>query len=54
MPDELSVYEKLFETSDIMSGVLKLFAGHFLILLDIFFFYVMIIDLVVQIATSHR
>ena len=38
-PINISVYEKPFETSDIMSDVLELCVGHFHILPDIIMFF---------------
>ena len=39
-----SVYEKLFETSDIMSDAFELCVGHFHYLLDIFLFDIKTLD----------
>ena len=43
-----SVYEKLFETSDIMSDASELSVGHFHFLLDIFLFDIKTLDSVIK------
>ena len=46
-----SVYEKLFETSDIMSDAFELCVGHFYFMLDIFLFNIKTLDSVIK--NSH-
>ena len=44
---QYSVYEKLFETSDIMSDAFEICVGHFRFVLDIFLFDIKTLDSVI-------
>ena len=47
-----SVYEKLLETSDIMSDAFELCVGHFHFMLDFFLFNIKTLDSVIKIVIS--